>query len=192
MSQFELADYLFKSTLDSTRDPQAPASRLLVQALRNTDSRLAEGKSVTPAFLYAALLWAPLQAELARRNAGTHPPMAEFQDAAGAVIMEQLQRTAIPRRFTTAIREIWELQLRLRPRNRRSAEAVFAHPRFRAAYDFLLLREEAGEDLGGIGQWWTDFQTGDHSDQEVLLSGLDQRSPRKPRRRKPRRQENKA
>lgn len=189
LRQFKVADYLFRATLEATQDEQSSASRLLGLALRNTDSRIAEGKSVTPAFLYAALLWPPLQQELQRRGQAGAPTMPELQDAAGSVIMEQLQRTAIPRRFTTAMREIWELQLRLRPRNRRSVDAALAHPRFRAAYDFLLLREEAGEDLGGLGQWWTDFQHGDHATQETLLAGLDKRSPKKPRRRKPRRQE---
>mgnify|MGYP002636698914 CR=1 FL=1 len=99
--------------------------------------------------------------------------------------MEQLQRTAIPRRFTTAMREIWEMQSRLNPRSRRNVETILAHPRFRAGYDFLLLREEAGEDLGGLGQWWTDLQSADRSLQETMMAELDKRGPKKSKRRKP-------
>jgi poly(A) polymerase len=189
LRQFKLADHLFKSTLLATQDPDSPGSRLVVLALRNTDARLAEGKSVTPAFLYAALLWPPLLTELGAKGVTEQSSLPDLQDAASRVIMEQLQRTAIPRRFTTAMREIWEMQLRLRPRSRRSVETVMAHPRFRAAYDFLLLREESGEDLEGLGQWWTDFQQADRAGQEILLASLDKRSPRKPRRRKPKRQD---
>jgi poly(A) polymerase len=190
LRQFRVAQYLFKATLDATQDPDSPGSRLLVLALRNTDLRIEQGKSVTPAFLFAALLWPPLQARLSAAGFPENSPLPDLQEAAGSVIMEQLQRTAIPRRFTTAMREIWELQLRLRPRSRRGVETMLAHPRFRAAYDFLLLREEAGENLDGLGQWWTDFQHGDRARQEELLSSLDKKSPRKTRRRKPRRQDN--
>ncbi len=189
LRQFKVADYLFKATLDTTTDPDAPASRLLTLALRNTDTRLAEGKSVTPAFLFAALLWPPLQVALKNSNADNVPSVIALHDAATSVIMEQLQRTAIPKRFTTAMREIWEMQLRLRPRSRRSVETVLAHPRFRAAYDFLLLREDAGENLDGLGQWWTDMQSSDRSQQETMLAALDKRGPRKPRRRKAKRQD---
>jgi poly(A) polymerase len=185
LRQFKIAEYLFKATLDSTSDPESPASRLVTLALRNTDTRLAAGKSVTPAFLYAALLWPPLQDALKAANADNPPGLVELQDAASRVIMEQLQRTAIPRRFTTAMREIWEMQSRLNPRSRRNVETILAHPRFRAGYDFLLLREEAGEDLGGLGQWWTDLQSADRSLQETMMAELDKRGPKKSKRRKP-------
>ena len=70
------------------------------------------------------------------------------------------------------MREIWELQIRLPKRSKRNIESVFKHPRFRAAYDFLLLREEAGENLGGLGQWWTEYQNGDKKHQEELLNSI--------------------
>jgi len=86
--------------------------------------------------------------------------------------MEQLDYTAIPKRFTVACREIWDLQGRLQRRNKRSIESTFKHPRFRAAYDFLLLREQAGEELDGLGQWWTDFQTGDQKEKTELSGAV--------------------
>ena len=115
------------------------------------------------------------------------PGISEQQEMANRVILDQLRVTAIPKRFSIATREIWELQLRLQTRTRRAVESVFSHPRFRAAYDFLLLREEAGEDLQGLGQWWTDFQNGDKNQQEQMLANLG-KGPggKRRRRRKPR------
>lgn len=184
LRQFKIGSVLFKSTMAATRDPDAPGSRLLTLAMRNTDARLAEGKTVTPAFLFAALLWAPLQQELQRMTGGAPASLADQQEAANRVIGRQLQITAIPKRFSLATREIWELQLRLEQRSRRSVEAVYQHPRFRAGYDFLLLREESGEPLEGLGQWWTDFQISDKSLQEQMLEGLGKSGGAKRRRRR--------
>ena len=88
--------------------------------------------------------------------------------------MEQHNYTAIPRRVTSTSRDIWELQYRLERRNKRSIEAAFSHPRFRAAYDLLLLREQAGEDLGGLGQWWTDFQNSDTNRKKQMITAITQ------------------
>jgi poly(A) polymerase len=184
LRQFKVGTVLFKSTMSATRDPDSPGSKLLVLAMRNTDARLAEGKTVTPAFLFAALLWAPLQQELQRMLNGEAVTLADQQEAANRVIGRQLQITSIPKRFSIATREIWELQLRLEQRNRRSVETVYQHPRFRAGYDFLLLREESGESLNGLGQWWTDFQISDKNLQEQLLEALGKTGGAKRRRRR--------
>ena len=145
---------------------------------------------MTPAFLYAALLWPPLQYDIRQMCGDKVPTLGQLQECAGEVIVEQLQFTAIPKRFTAMMREIWELQLRLSPRNRRSVEIAYTHPRFRAAYDFLLLREAAGEQLNGLGDWWTQFQQVDADAQHVMIDALQPaKSPRKKRRRKPRKPE---
>lgn len=185
LRRYKVADYLFKPTLLCLADHASHDSRLVRLALQNTDKRLADGKSVTPAFLYAALLWPPMQA-LLREQFGDRPaPLSAMQDAATDVIMEQLQFTAIPKRFTAVMREIWELQWRMQPQSRKQVESVIAHPRFRAAYDFLLLREESGEQLNNAGDWWTKFQIADRGGQEVMIEGLQAiKAPRK-RRRKP-------
>lgn len=185
LRRYKVADYLFKPTLNCLADKNSPDSRLVQLALQNTDKRLADGKSVTPAFLYAALLWPPMQA-LLREQFGDRPaPLAAMQDAATDVIVEQLRFTAIPKRFTAVMREIWELQWRMQPQSRKQVESVIAHPRFRAAYDFLLLREESGEALNNAGDWWTKFQLADRGEQEVMIEGLQAvKAPRK-RRRKP-------
>ncbi|MEK6294675.1 MAG: polynucleotide adenylyltransferase PcnB, partial [Paraburkholderia tropica] len=100
------------------------------------------------------------------------------------VIDAQTEKLAIHRRFSSDMREIWGLQLRLEKRGR-SAIKLLEHPRFRAGYDFLLLRCESGELDAEIGQWWTDFISGDPTARETLLTqgGTKERSPRKRRRR---------
>ncbi|MBC54908.1 MAG: poly(A) polymerase [Gammaproteobacteria bacterium] len=195
LRRYKVADYLFRPTLaclhDDNNDAVSKAieGKLLTLALRNTDNRLAEGKSVTPAFMYAALLWPPLQDALRQSSGNRAPTLGALQECAGDVIVEQLKYTAIPKRFTAMMREIWELQLRLSPRNRRSVEIAFTHPRFRAAYDFLLLREAAGEQLNGLGDWWTRFQQVDAGAQNAMIDALQgTKAPRK-RRRKPRKPE---
>ena len=155
--------YLFAPTFRALDKLSGPPCKLVELALRNTDERLAEGKSVTPAFLFAALLWPVLQLRLRAQKSDESNQHQLFQQAAQEVLMEQIQYTAVPKRFTIAAKEIWELQSRLMRDNKRSIEGSFSHPRFRAAYDFLLLREEAGEELGGRGEWWTQFQLGDTS-----------------------------
>ena len=137
---------------------------------------------MTPAFLFAALLWPVLQLRLESKKSDQGNQHQLFQQTAQEVLMEQIQYTAVPKRFTIAAKEIWELQARLMRDNKRSIEGSFGHPRFRAAYDFLLLREEAGEDLGGRGEWWTQFQLGDTS--QIIQNASDEAEPPKKRRRR--------
>lgn len=187
LRQYKVGRYLFAPTLD-VLDASAdtdPSCKLIDLALINTDNRLAIGKSITPAFLFAALLWPVLKRHLDRLP--DNPPQGQLaaeHQAADNVIAEQLQYTAIPKRFTIATREIWDLQSRLQRRNKRSINSAYNHPRFRAAYDFLLLREESGEDLQGLGQWWTDYQNSDTKQQATLTEALAPAGKKSRRRRK--------
>ena len=185
LKQYKVGRYLFPDTLDALERASSSTASLLDLALCNTDSRLAEGKSVTPAFLYAALLWPVFQKKLAQQRAADQSQMQSYQQIANSVLLEQVNYTAVPKRFSSAAREIWELQLRLARRNRRSIESAFTHPRFRAAYDFLLLREDAGEQLNGLGQWWTDFQCGDAKHKADMIGAVSQRKKSRRRRTRP-------
>ena len=154
----DLLQYLFPETNDCLhRDPTALA--LARAAMASTDQRIAEDKPVTPAFILAALLW-PVTVREARHleNRGEAPVVA-MHSAAQLAIADVTRHIAIPRRFSQPMREIWEFQLRLQRRQGKKAAELVEHRRFRAAYDFLLLREEAGEDTGDLGAWWTGFQT---------------------------------
>ncbi|WP_346796393.1 polynucleotide adenylyltransferase PcnB [Halomonas sp. Bachu 37] len=138
-------------------------------ALENTDKRIAEERPVTPAFLLAAFLWAPVLQRQAIFEQEGMPAIPALQAAAQQVISRQLQHTSIPKRFGMPMREIWELQQRLPQLRGKRAFQTREHPRFRAAYDLLLLREQAGELEPGLGDWWTAFQKGDEHEQRRLL-----------------------
>ena len=169
-----------------TNDPIAEA--FLQKALINTDKRIAEEKPVTPAFLFAAFLWYPqvrLQQQLEMEGMPTFPARHE---AAQAIITNQCNHTAIPRRFSVPMREIWDFQARLPQRHGKRADATLANPRFRAAYDFLLLRVEAGEPFGELAQWWTDYQVADEAQRRAMIKAASDKSAtpgKKNRRRRP-------
>nr|VFK79316.1 MAG: poly(A) polymerase [Candidatus Kentron sp. SD] len=133
--------------------------RLLECALTNTDARISEGKPVTPSFLFASLLWEPMQ-HLARRNQESGMNLVSaFEAARREVIAEQVKRVMLPRRHAAMIKEIWLFQQRLARHANKRPKRLIGHPRFRAAYDFLVLRAEAGdEQVRDIAKWWTDFQ----------------------------------
>jgi poly(A) polymerase len=125
-------------------------------ALINTDNRLKDEKSITPGFLLAALMW-PRLVDSTKEEGVLN--LKKFFRSMDSIIREQQELTAIPRKFHGYIKDIWSLQLKLETRLGHQPYKVLNHPRFRAAYDFLLLREQAARDSQGIGLWWTKFQT---------------------------------
>ncbi|MEY2341184.1 polynucleotide adenylyltransferase PcnB [Acidithiobacillus sp. IBUN Pt1247-S3] len=151
------------------REDQGAARELVQLSLGNTDSRVSAGKSVHPAFLFAAMLWPVLLAEQERLVSEDKPEAVAMQQAASAVLEENRGQIAIPRRFTLTIREIWDLQARFHRRGGRRPFALLAHERFRAAFDFLLLRRDAGADLAALGQWWQQFQDADGEGRKQLI-----------------------
>ena len=180
---YHLAHWLFPLSVPGRNDATGMQT-LIALALRNTDERLAQGKPVTPAFLYAVLLWGPLQQFWQRAQDDGMSPVPALQKAIQQVIQQQAQHTSIPKRFGIPMREMWELQGRLSQRSPKRCEALLQHPRFRAAYDLLLLREEAGELEPGLGDWWTRYQTADEAQRAELCKGLG--AGKKKRRRRPR------
>jgi len=132
--------------------------KLLLSAFRNTDTRLAEDKPVTPAFLLAALLWIPVRDLANDHESNGLSEMDAIHLASDAVISHQISSTSMPRRFTHMARDMWALQVRLKNIRGKRPLKLLAHQRFRAAYDFLLLRAEAGEDVQELASWWTTFQ----------------------------------
>ncbi|MDE1885017.1 MAG: polynucleotide adenylyltransferase PcnB [Xanthomonadaceae bacterium] len=144
--------------------------RAIVEAgLAGTDARVSEGKSVTPAFLFAVLLWGAVCAQAEREIARGLEPNLAWQRVGHQVIAEQAKHVAIPRRFGQIMQEIWMLQPRLADRQKKRVFRLLAHPRFRGAYDFLLLRAAEGEAIAELGRWWTHAQQMPH---EALAAGL--------------------
>ena len=159
--------------------------RFIMRSIENTDQRVSEGKPVTPAFLFAALLWPAIMQRMDRGDEITEPLEPELlQEAVSDALVVQLQRVALPKRFSIPLREMLLLQPRLeRPKGKR-AKRLLGHPRFRAAYDFLLLRAEAGEVSDSLAKLWTDMQaSGENRTAEGSMEDPPQRRRRRRRRR---------
>ncbi|MBD3609903.1 MAG: polynucleotide adenylyltransferase PcnB [Gammaproteobacteria bacterium] len=174
LRHYRLFEHMFPATEVCLAHEEAGFPRTFItRAMANTDKRLAEDKPVTPAFLLAALLWEPLR-QLAEENiADGEPAYQAFHAAADVVLSQQVKHISIPRRFSVMMREMWIMQTRLPRRQGKRAFALLSHDRFRAAYDFLLLRAESGEVNAELGEWWTRFQQVDESEQRVMVRALE-------------------
>ena len=135
---------------------------------------MAEGKSVTPAFLYAALHWPQVHHRWQELAAEGHGHTQSLTIASHETLDLNQQFIAIPKRFCATIREIWDLQVKLEKRHGRRPDSTLEHPRFRAGYDFLLLRERSGEIMAGLGEWWTNYQVSDESQRRELVASLEE------------------
>lgn len=183
--EYGLLRYLFPATAPFLADDPEhnPNYQLIRNALANTDQRIAEDKPVTPAFLYAALLWPKVSQQAASLEAEGAPRLRALQIAGHQAIDEMIPVIAIPKRFSIASREIWTLQQRLETAQGKRAIAVLKHPRFRAAYDFLLLREQIADQDPPRGEFWTQLQ-----EEHPVSSGKDHKGNQdKPRRKRSRR-----
>lgn len=184
LQEYQLFAFLFPATHEALKTNPL-GQKILEQGMRNTDTRIAAERPVTPAFLYALLLWPALERVFQDLSAKGTPNFPAMQQAATRVIQRQNAHTSIPKRFAFPMREIWDLQLKLPQRQGSRAERLLSAPRFRAGYDFLLLREEAGDATNGLAAWWTSFQEANGQEQQTLLSQVvpepskRKRSPRK-------------
>jgi poly(A) polymerase len=179
LQELGLTRALFPALDPGPKPGQAQLSRLVWDALRNTDDRLARDLSVTPAFLVAALLWPPVWDRATNYRADGASDYQALERAGDEVLADQVQRTAVPRRFSSVTRQIWLNQARLQKTRGRRALRILRQPRFRASYDFLLLRAEQDAELTPLAEFWTDAQ------QDPELAGPKDAPPQ--RRRKPRR-----
>jgi len=186
LQRFQLTRALFPVLKGEGKSGCAKTGVLMETALKNTDERVINDRPVTPAFLFAALFWQPVQA---RANALHERGMQEYLalgQAADEIMSEQVKRTAVPRRFSVITRQIWTMQPRFNHTHGRRAKSLLAERRFRAAYDFLLLRAEEDPSLKPLCEHWTEAQkgvklnTGQRPDYKN-----DSRRPRRRRRRKP-------
>jgi poly(A) polymerase len=172
---------LLDTILDDTT-----GERFITAALKTTDARIAQDKPASPAFLFGTLLWPQvLQRWHALEAAGEKPQPALFA-AMDEVLDAQRGQLAIPRRYDGMMKEIWALQPRFEQRGGQRPYRLLEHPRFRAAYDFLLLRAESGEVAAELGDWWTRFQeAGEDERAAMLLADSGPKPRRKRKRRKP-------
>ena len=146
---------------------------VILQALKNTDDRVKNQQSITPGFLMAALLW-PTLLEKCSRDGEIN--IRKFFRSMDGVLRNQQKLTAVPRKFSSYIKDIWVLQLKLHSRIGSQPYKTLRHPRFRAAYDFLLVRERAANDKNGLGKWWTDFQKNDDSLRGSIIAQMKEKN----------------
>ncbi|HET9764462.1 MAG TPA: polynucleotide adenylyltransferase PcnB, partial [Casimicrobiaceae bacterium] len=160
---------------------QPLGQRFIELALANTDERVRLGKPVTPAFLFATLLWHEVLASWNSAKAKGERPIPALFAAMDRVLEQQAARLAIPRRFEAVIKETWALQPRFEQRSGQRPFRLLEHPRFRSGYDFLWLRGHSGETPVELADWWERFQCADTAEREALLRPDE--GPKKKRRR---------
>ncbi len=169
LRHYGLFQVLFPSTEDSLAVEENGFPRLLlIKALENSDSRIAEGKTVTAYFLLAAFLWEPVQMLAKEKMARGEVEFNAYQDAASEIIARQVRSTALPRHISMAMREVWSIQSKFNARIGSKPSRLIGHPRFRAGYDFLLLRAETGGADPELAEWWTKYQHADENEQRKM------------------------
>ncbi len=184
LRHYDLFRYLFPQ-VDALLDEDVLTRGMVLAGLRSTEKRIQQGKGVNPAFLFAFMLWGPLVRRMQHYLAQDLQPAQALAAAADDVIGEQIRATAIPKRFTQQVRDIWHLQLRLENRYGDRAARLAEQPRFRAAYDLLGLRAEAGEPVRPLYDWWTAYQALSPVDRVAFALQV-----AKPKRRRKRRRRN--
>jgi len=169
LRKYDLLQYLFKQTDDLLKQGNSDFELFIELSLESTDKRINQEKPVTPAFLFAAMLWEPVNMLSEKLKKEGEPGTIAMQNASSAVLSKQVKDISIPKRFTMVIRDIWQLQHRFKYRHGRRAKSLLMHKKFRAAYDFMCIRSQAGEVKDDSCDWWTRIQTLGEKEQEILL-----------------------
>lgn len=160
---------------------QPMSERFVMKALQNTDDRILSGKSANPSFLFATLLWHEMVAAWETYQADGHHAIPALHMAMSEVIATQAEKLAIHNRYTATMKEIWGLQPRFEQRAGKRPFGLLTHPRYRAGYDFLLLRCESGELPMELGEWWTEFANAEGEARAAMLQA--DTTPKKRRKR---------
>lgn len=178
LHKYDLFSLLFPLSAEALKNNDAKS--LLDLALKNTEQRIKEQKSISPAFLFAVLLWHPIQHE-ATQLQNSLPPYIAFEKGMRHVLHTQIKILSIPKTISQTIRDICFLQLRFHQRSGSRPMRLVKHPRFRAAYDLLTLRAESGEPLKELVSWWKNLY--DNNEMPIIEPPKNNRyHPRKRRR----------
>ncbi|MFT5635879.1 MAG: poly(A) polymerase, partial [Cognaticolwellia sp.] len=181
---YSLFQYFFPAVDQQlNQQSQVYLADFIALAMKNTDYRVNNDQRVTPAFLFAAMLWYPMQEHIQRLNSETQlTPQDAFFGALSEVMSEQQRSISIPKRFQAVMKDIWILQEKLARRDGKRAFKALEHPKFRAGYDFLLLRaeiegptestNEQGSSLQELAKWWGDFQECNVETQQVMVKSI--------------------
>jgi poly(A) polymerase len=179
---FHFFEELFPQTAHLLSEPYT--SKLIEEGLANTDLRIAEGKPISPAFLFSVFLWYPITQLIKQYRDDDLPPHIIFEKAIRDALKKQIEKLTIPRNLSASIHDICFLQHRLTCLYGNAPLRLLDHPRFRAAYDLLLLRAHIGEPIQELATWWMRFYAGNAEQREELLKELrESKSAPKKRRR---------
>ena len=183
LRKYNLLGRLFPFTenaFNTSSEGLSQAEAFIINGLKNTDERIAQGKPVTPAFLFAIMLWQPMKKMVNDSIQNGMRMLQAYQQAGVEIVSKQTEFVAMPKRYSIQTREIWSMQPRLENRSGKRAYRILALPRFRAGYDFLMLRAQVDEpDVISLCDWWTEFQNAGDHDRSALL-----RKVQAPRRRR--------
>lgn len=165
-----LLPYLFPMLAPRLENDTVGLEELLTTALQNTDARVAAGKPITPYYLLSFMLWPDVE-QRARMHVADGMSLADsIGAAADSVTAEQVRIIAIPRRFSEPMREVWALQLLLEHGDMEDLDELIQSRRFRAAYDFLLLRASIDDRLQPLAEWWTEIQRSHNEVRDELIA----------------------
>ena len=156
-----------------SRHPGSLVEQLLITGLENTDARVKEDKAVTPTFLFTLLLYGPIAALIEKAPPSSWGDLDTILDACDRAVADAQRRVTIPKRFSLGIREMFAAQPRLeQPRGRRALRTL-EMPRFRAAFDLLVLRSKVGMVQPGVAEWWSRLQEVSQEERERMVAQLD-------------------
>lgn len=185
LRHYGLFQYLYPAAEQSLSSEDNGFPKMFIaKALENTDQRIVEGKSIAPYFLFSTFLWDAVSTQAEANITAGLPESIAYQQAASKVIAEQVQHTAFPKYIGMAMRDVWAMQPRFIARGGAKAFRLLSHPKFRAAYDFLVLRAETGGADKALADWWTEFQNVSESEQKNMVAKLTKSAPKKRRRRR--------
>ena len=180
LDHYGLLRFLFPSATRHFNEQDLNKKNGLIPcALRNTDQRVADRKPVISPFLFSVLLWRQVEQAWPMKSGGNRSIFENLHRSADRVLEELHPTVRIPRRISAVMIEIWELQIRLEQRRPRTIKRLLSHRRFRAAYDFLLLRAGTGEVSDALADWWTKIQEMPPADVQRMIQGLEQGKPRR-------------
>ena len=180
LDHYGLLRFLFPSATRHFNEQDLNKKNGLIPcALRNTDQRVADRKPVISPFLFSVLLWRQVEQAWHIKSGGNRSIFENLHRSADRVLEELHPTVRIPRRISAVMIEIWELQIRLEQRRPRTIKRLLSHRRFRAAYDFLLLRAGTGEVSDALADWWTKIQEMPPADVQRMIQGLEQGKPRR-------------
>lgn len=177
--EHDLFDLLFKQTYQCLQENELPTQELLTLVFKSTDDRIKQQKGVTPVFIFATLLWHPivkLSQVYVDEGMSLYPARLK---AIEACLAEQTKSITIPKRIAYGAREIWLLQSRMQNRAGRRADRMMAEPRFKAAYDFLLIRAQANEKVDNLASWWQEYYEADHELRRKMIKAISGKPKRK-------------